>query len=80
MQHNLLDIGNQLLASERDYNVNEAILKCQSPPIPMTCILVVNLGLFGLTIRTLTNGVIRLNPPVGILVLTLLTYVLEFVT
>ena len=44
-----------MLASERGYNFNEFVLKCQSPPIPMTPILVVNLGLFGLTIRTLTN-------------------------
>ena len=69
-----------MLASERGYNFNEFVLKYQSPPIPMTRILVVNLGLFDLTIRTLTNGVIRLNPPMGILVLTLLTCVLEFVT
>ena len=55
LQNNLLAVGSQLLASERGYNFNEFVLKCQSPHIPMTRILVVNLGLFGLTIRTLTN-------------------------
>ena len=55
LQSNLLDVGSQLLASERGYNFNEFVLKCQPPHIPMTRILVVNLGLFGLTIRTLTN-------------------------
>ena len=44
-----------MLASERGYNFNEFVLKCQSPHIFMTRILVVNLRLFGLTIRTLTN-------------------------
>ena len=44
-----------MLASERGYNFNEFVLKCQSPHIFMTRILVVNLRLFRLTIRTLTN-------------------------
>ena len=55
LQNNILDVGSQLLASERGYNFNEFVLKYQSPSIPMTRILVVNLGLFRLTIRTLTN-------------------------
>jgi hypothetical protein len=40
------DIGNQLLANERDYNVNEDVLKYPSPVMVMTPISVVNLGLF----------------------------------